>query len=71
MSNPFTVSPDRVPTEVILGCEGSVTLEATFAAATFPIRFEALTLDKPDALDTTSRPLIARPVRVPSEVTFG
>ena len=68
---PETSRDVRVPTEVILGCEGFVTLEATFAAATFPIRLDEFMFEIPEPLDTTSRPLIVSPVRVPTEVTFG
>ena len=50
VSKPFTVKPVRVPTEVMLGWEGFVTLEATLAAATFPTKFEELRLLRPDAL---------------------
>ena len=50
MSNPLTVKPVRVPTDVMLGWEGFVTLEATLAAATFPTKFEELRLLRPEPL---------------------
>ena len=56
---------------MILGWEGCETTRATFAFATLPTRFEALTLDKPYALETTSNPFTVRPVRVPTDVMFG
>jgi hypothetical protein len=70
MSNPLIVRPVKVPTEVMLGWEGFVTLVATLAAATLPTRFEELTLDNPDALEAMSNPLIVRPVKVPTLVIF-
>ena len=41
------------------------------ALATLPTRFEALTLDNPDAFEAMSNPLIDRPVKVPTEVMLG
>ena len=61
----------KVPTEMMLGWEGSVTLVATLAAATFPTRFEEFRFEIAEPLEATRRPLIVRPVRVPTEVMFG
>ena len=73
-SNPLTVKPVRVPTEVMLSCAGFVTLEATLAAATFPTKFEELMLDKPDAFPVkrppAKTPETVRFTRVPSDVIF-
>jgi hypothetical protein len=52
MSKPFTVKPVRVPTDVMLGCEGAVTTPATLAAATFPTRFEELRFERPEPFPT-------------------
>jgi hypothetical protein len=49
-SNPFTVNPVRVPTDVMLGWEGFVTLEAMLAASTFPTKFEELRFERPRPL---------------------
>jgi len=68
---PETVRPVRVPTDVILGWAGSVTLEATLAAATLPTKLEALTLVNPDAFEATSNPFTVKPVRVPTDVMLG
>ena len=48
--NPFTVNPVRVPTDVMLGWAGFVTLEATLAASTFPIKFAELRFERPEPL---------------------
>jgi hypothetical protein len=71
MSNPLIVRPVKVPTEVMLGWEGFVTLEATLAAATFPTRFEELMFEIAEPLEAMSNPLIVRPVRVPTDVMLG
>ena len=68
MSNPETVRALRTPTDVMFPCAGSVTLEATLAAATFPIRFEELRFEIPEPFEATSNPLTVKPVRVPTEV---
>ena len=70
-SNPFTVKPVRVPTDVMLGCEGFVTLEATLAAATFPTKLLEFRFEIPEPLEATSNPFTVKPVRVPTEVMFG
>ena len=68
MSNPLTVNPVRVPTDVILVCAGFVTLDATLAAATFPIRLEEFRFEIPEPFEAMSNPLTDRPVRVPTDV---
>jgi hypothetical protein len=68
---PPTVSPVRVPTDVILGWDGFVTLEATLAAATFPTRFEEFRFEIAEPLETTSNPWTLRPVKVPTDVMLG
>jgi hypothetical protein len=67
-SNPEIARPVKVPTEVMLGCEGWETTRATLAAATFPTKFEELMFEIPEPLETTSNPEIARPVKVPTLV---
>ena len=49
VSNPEIVRPVKTPTDVIFPWTGSVTLEATLAAATLPTKLEELMLDNPDA----------------------
>jgi hypothetical protein len=71
MSNPEIVRPVRVPTDVMFTCAGSVTLEATLAAATLPTRLEELRFERPDAFEAMSNPEIVRPVRVPTDVMLG
>ena len=71
MSNPLIVRPVRVPTDVMLGWAGFVTLVATLAAATLPTRFEELTLDNPDALEAMSNPATVRALRTPTDVILG
>ena len=66
-----TVKLVKVPTEVMLGWAGFVTLVATLAAATFPTRFEELMFEIPEPLEAMSNPLIVRPVKVPTEVMLG
>ena len=68
---PETLSPVRTPTDVILGWAGFVTLEATLAAATLPIRFDEFRLESPEAFGAMSNPLTVRLVRVPTDVIFG
>ena len=60
-----------VPTDVMLVWAGLVTLEATLAAATFPTRFDELTLDKPDASEAMSNPATVRALRTPTDVILG
>jgi hypothetical protein len=69
-SNPFTVKPVRVPTDVMLTCAGFVTLEATLAAATFPIRFEELRFEIPEPFEATRNPFTVKPDKVPTDVMF-
>jgi hypothetical protein len=40
----------------MLGCAGFVTLEATLAAATFPIKFEEFRFEIPEPLEAMSNP---------------
>ena len=47
---PETFRPVRIPTEVMLGWAGAVTLEATLAASTFPTKFEELRFERPEPL---------------------
>ena len=60
-----------MPSDVTLGWAGWETTKETLAFATFPTRLEALTLDNPDAFEAIKRPLIVRPVKVPTEVMLG
>ena len=68
---PLIVRPVKVPTDMIFGWEGFVTLEATLAAATFPTRFEEFRFEIAEPSEATKRPLIVRPVKVPTDVIFG
>ena len=68
---PETLRLVRVPTEVMFGWEGFVTLVATFAAATLPTRLDEFMFEIPEPFEATSNPLTVRPVSVPTEVMFG
>ena len=68
---PETLRLVKIPTDVMLGWEGFVTLEATLAAATFPTRFEEFRFEIAEPLETTSNPATVRPVKVPTEVMLG
>ena len=46
----------KIPTEVMLGWEGLVTLEATLAAATLPTRLEEFRFEIAEPLETTNNP---------------
>jgi len=74
-SNPETVRPVKVPTEVILGWAGFVTLEATLAAETFPTRFEEFRFEIaepfPENKFVCKIPETVRLVKVPTEVMLG
>jgi hypothetical protein len=52
----------------MFGCAFAVTAPA---AAILPTTFAALMLEIPEPFDTTKRPFIERPVRVPTLVMFG
>jgi hypothetical protein len=56
MSNPWTVNDVRVPTDVMLGCAGFVTLEATLAAATFPTKLDEFMFEIPEPSEAMSNP---------------
>ena len=71
MSKPLIVRPDRVPTDVMLGWEFCETTRATVAFATFPVTLDPEMFASPEALEPMSKPLIVRPVRVPTDVIFG
>jgi hypothetical protein len=68
---PETVRLVRAPTDVMLGWEGSVTLEATLAAATLPTKLDEFRFEIAEPFDTVSSPLIVSPVRVPIDVILG
>ena len=74
MSNPDIVRPVRVPTDVIFPWAGSVTLEATLAAATLPTRLEELRLERPEAFpeyrSACKIPPTVKPVKTPTDVIF-
>jgi hypothetical protein len=61
----------RTPKLVMLGWAGWVTTRAALALATLPTRFEELMLDKPDAFEAMSNPLIVREFRTPKLVMLG
>ena len=50
---------------------GSVTLEATLAAATLPTKLLELRFEIPEPLEATRNPLTVRPVRVPTDVMLS
>ena len=58
-----TVKFVKSPTEVMLGWEGFVTLEATLAAATFPTRLDEFRFERPEAF-----PIIRPPFKIPVTV---
>jgi hypothetical protein len=77
---PETVRLVRVPTVVMLGWEGFVTLEAILATATFPIRFEEFRFEIPEPFPMIRLvtiefrfeiPETFRLVRVPTDVMFS
>jgi hypothetical protein len=47
---PETFRLVKIPTDVMLGWAGFVTLRATLAAATFPTKFEELRFERPEPL---------------------
>ena len=71
MSNPWIASPVSVPTDVMFGWEGWDTTRATFAEATFPMRFEEFRFEIADPFEAMSKPWTLRPVSVPTDVMFG
>jgi hypothetical protein len=70
-SNPEIARPVKVPTEVMLGCEGCVTTRAVLALATFPTKLLELRFEIPDPSEAMSNPLIVNPDKVPTLVMFG
>ena len=72
---PETVKEDKVPTEVMLGWAGFVTLEATLDAETFPTRFEEFRFEIaepfPENKFVCKIPETVRLVKVPTEVMLG
>ena len=79
-SNPWTVRPVRVPTDVILDCAASVTLMATLADATLPTRFEEFIFEIPEPFPVIRLATIEfrfeipetfRVVNVPTDVILG
>ena len=46
------------------------TTRATFALATFPVRFDALMFEIPNPFEAVKSPFTVRPVRVPTLVIF-
>jgi len=75
MSNPLTVKPVRVPTDVMLSCAGSVTLVAMLADATLPTRLEELMFERPEAFPVNKFefriPETTREVKTPTDVMLG
>ena len=72
MSNPWTVSPVRVPTLVMFDCAAAVTLWAvltvpTMAEAGTPVRLAP----DPANVPAATVPTTSRLVNVPTEVMFG
>jgi hypothetical protein len=72
---PETVRLVKVPTEVMLGWAGFVTLEATLDAETFPTRFEEFRFEIaepfPESKFVCKIPETVRLVKVPTEVMLG
>ena len=67
---PDTVKLTRVPRLVIFDCVFPETTRATFALATFPVRFDALMFEIPNPFEAVKSPFTVRPVRVPTLVIF-
>jgi hypothetical protein len=66
-SNPWIVSPVKVPTDVMLVWAATVTLKAVGTVETLePFMFEIA-----EPLEATKRPWTFRPVKVPTLVTLG
>jgi hypothetical protein len=64
-SKPLTVRPVRVPTLVMLVWAGLVTTPATLAFATFPTKFEALMLERPEPLPENRDPTTVLKLETP------
>jgi hypothetical protein len=64
---PETAREERVPTDVMFGCEEAVTERAVGTVETF----EPLMFESPEAFEAVSKPWTVREERVPTEVMLG